>query len=100
MKLSVSEVVSGIKFKTRLSTKATRRNREIPTVKVELRSLGKLSMKLTLNLHPLLNQIPKGAPPQVARVVSPVGHLSWRAIRTLKITGETGASGEHKDAAC
>src|SRR6266849_1457580 len=57
VKLSVSEVASGIKFKTRLRTKATRRNREIPSVKVELRSLGKLSMKLTLNPRPLLNQI-------------------------------------------
>ncbi len=98
MKLSVSEMVSGIKFKTRLRTKATARNREIPSVKVEFRSLGKLSMKLTLN--PLLNQIPKGAPPKVARVVSSVGHASWRAIRTLKITGETGASGEPEEAPC
>ena len=98
VKLSVSEVVSGIKFKTRLRTKATRRNREILSVKVQLRSSDKLSMKLTLN--PLLNQIPKGAPPEVARVVSSVGQPSWRAIRTLKITGEKGASGEHEDAPC
>jgi hypothetical protein len=55
-------------------------------------------MKLTLNPHLLLKQILKGAPPKVARVVSSVGHPSWRAIQTLKITGETGASGEHQDA--
>src|SRR5882724_3732368 len=64
VKVSVAEVVSGMKPKSHLHTKTAMRNREIPSVKVELRSLGKLSMKLTLNPHPFVKPNSKGCATQ------------------------------------